>query len=341
MGLSIEARVGAFVLAALVLLAGLALALGGADLSSSGFKLFADFAYAGNLQSGAPVRVSGVRVGHVRRVVLLDPSADPPAAIAERRLGQAASPLVRAELDLDEHVAPMLTRGTQIAVGFQGLVGEPYLELLPGRRDEPPIAATTAMRGIDAPELHRIALDLGAVTEAVGRIAYRATPSRGGEQGEGPAATIAGGYGELGRAFDDLTAAAADLRVILAEARAAVGEGRLSGLVADLRATSDGLARDLPALLGETQAAVERIGALAAAADRAVDGDELAVMVADARRAAHNLAELSERGRILVARVERGEGTLGGLVRDPQVYQDLKDVLRDLKRHPWKLLWRE
>ena len=34
-------------------------------------------------------------------------------------------------------------------------------------------------------------------------------------------------------------------------------------------------------------------------------------------------------------------GTVGGMVTDPEVYDDLKDLLRDLKRNPWKLMWRE
>jgi phospholipid/cholesterol/gamma-HCH transport system substrate-binding protein len=43
----------------------------------------------------------------------------------------------------------------------------------------------------------------------------------------------------------------------------------------------------------------------------------------------------------VVARVRRGEGTVGALLMDEEVYDDLKELLRDLKHNPWKFFWRE
>jgi len=43
----------------------------------------------------------------------------------------------------------------------------------------------------------------------------------------------------------------------------------------------------------------------------------------------------------VVARVRRGEGTVGALLIDEEVYDDLKELLRDLKHNPWKFFWRE
>jgi phospholipid/cholesterol/gamma-HCH transport system substrate-binding protein len=39
--------------------------------------------------------------------------------------------------------------------------------------------------------------------------------------------------------------------------------------------------------------------------------------------------------------VSTGRGTIGQLIIDQEIYDDLKEMLRDLKRHPWKMLWRE
>ena len=36
-----------------------------------------------------------------------------------------------------------------------------------------------------------------------------------------------------------------------------------------------------------------------------------------------------------------GRGTIGQLIVDQEIYDDLKEMLRDLKRHPWKMLWKE
>lgn len=39
--------------------------------------------------------------------------------------------------------------------------------------------------------------------------------------------------------------------------------------------------------------------------------------------------------------VRRGKGTLGALLTDREVYDDIRELLLDLKRNPWKVLWKE
>ncbi len=36
-----------------------------------------------------------------------------------------------------------------------------------------------------------------------------------------------------------------------------------------------------------------------------------------------------------------GRGTIGGLYLDPKVYEDLRALLDDLKKHPWKMFWKD
>ena len=45
--------------------------------------------------------------------------------------------------------------------------------------------------------------------------------------------------------------------------------------------------------------------------------------------------------QLLLGDVKRGKGTVGALMTDQQVYDDLKELTRDLKRNPWKFFWKE
>ena len=45
--------------------------------------------------------------------------------------------------------------------------------------------------------------------------------------------------------------------------------------------------------------------------------------------------------RSVIAHVKGGRGTLGALVMDEALYDDLQEMLRDLKHNPWKFFWRE
>ena len=43
----------------------------------------------------------------------------------------------------------------------------------------------------------------------------------------------------------------------------------------------------------------------------------------------------------VVSQVRRGRGTAGALVMDREIYEDVKEMVRDLKRNPWKFFWKE
>ena len=43
----------------------------------------------------------------------------------------------------------------------------------------------------------------------------------------------------------------------------------------------------------------------------------------------------------MVGNVRHGKGTAGALLVEPQIYDDLKELARDLKRNPWKFFWKE
>ena len=51
-----------------------------------------------------------------------------------------------------------------------------------------------------------------------------------------------------------------------------------------------------------------------------------------------NLAELSNSVKVVVDRLEKGEGTIGKLLVEDKIYRDLEAFVEDIKKHPWKLL---
>ena len=41
-----------------------------------------------------------------------------------------------------------------------------------------------------------------------------------------------------------------------------------------------------------------------------------------------------------MANVKEGEGTVGKLFYDDSIYHNIEEMFGDLKKHPWKLLYR-
>ena len=66
------------------------------------------------------------------------------------------------------------------------------------------------------------------------------------------------------------------------------------------------------------------------------------------KKALADVAELAARANAMtadaqqiVAHVKKGEGTVGALVMDEAVYDDVQEMVRDLKHNPWKFLWKQ
>jgi phospholipid/cholesterol/gamma-HCH transport system substrate-binding protein len=346
----IEARVGIFVIAAVLVLVGFVLMLGDFSLQP-GYQVFADYAYAGGLQAGAPVKLSGVRVGRVAEIELLTRQVTPGPAAGVPELGREEAPRVRARLILDNEAKPLVTPDVRFYIGMQGLIGEAYVELDPGRDNlqEVPLGEGASVRGVDAPRLHVVALQVSAIVNTLGAIAgieHEVGLKKLSESLTAFMDTVGGiakeRRGELSQAVADSAGVAADLKVVSAKLRAALEDGdSLRNLLRDGSATAGLLRRDLPVLMERASSSLAAIDKLSAKVAAAAGEADVAELVKELKTTLDNLNQVTLDARKVMDTIRRGQGSIGGMVTDPQVYDDLKDFLRDLKKNPWKLLWRE
>ncbi len=108
--------VGLFVLVGLGSLAYLALQVGGIEgQGEGGLEVSAEFAEIGGLKVRAPVVISGVKVGRVKRVEL--------------------TPELRARVVLDVDAKFELPVDTSAAIRTEGLLGQQFVALEPGAED--------------------------------------------------------------------------------------------------------------------------------------------------------------------------------------------------------------
>src|SRR5207247_1712594 len=98
---------------------------------------------------------------------------------------------------------------------------------------------------------------------------------------------------------------------------------------------------EVPALLSRAKSTLATVESLAGKANQAVEQQDIEKMVKEIRVSVDNVRQLTDDALRVMETIRRGQGTVGGLVTDPQIYDDLKEMLRDLKRHPWKFLWRD
>lgn len=332
----LEIKVGALILAAVAGALGLLWLMGEITLGSFA-RIAVEFGHTGNVVEGAPVKLGGVKVGRVDRIVL---SPD--------RRDDAGEPLpVRMELSVDPKVTRALREDAAVTVATMGPLGEPYLELYTGSARAAPFPPDKVIRGLDAPKLDLVANRLSNFLESASRVLEddpRAL-SKLVTGVSGLAHTVDEVLTEnrdgLGTLTAELAAAARDLKQLSHIARAQLEPGGKGAQLLDDAAQSASVMREqLPRL---SEDAAKALGGLAALAGPLTpeDGKKVKAAIERYTAAGQKLEALATRGDLLLTRLEAGQGTAGAMIKDPQLYQDLKDLIRDLRKHPWKMLWKD
>lgn len=113
----VEARVGIFVFIALAILVYFVWHIGDFNLFISGYDLKVVFGFANGLKINAPVRVAGVDAGEVRNI---------------RIFYDLQTQKTRVEVSFWVKNDTKIPRDSQVMINTLGLLGEKYLEVIPG-----------------------------------------------------------------------------------------------------------------------------------------------------------------------------------------------------------------
>jgi phospholipid/cholesterol/gamma-HCH transport system substrate-binding protein len=284
-------KVGIFMTIALLVLAWLIIRVEDFRLfGERGVRVEALFDTVTGLDDRSAVRIAGVRVGRVDGIDLED--------------NQAVVGIL-----LDEPL--LLTRGTRARIASLGLLGDKYVELVPGPRDAPPLAEDARIPGTTAPGFDEVLGSFADFGTSMEKLAGQLT---GELELEGP----------MGRMVFNLEATTGELRQLVAANRA-----QLDATIANFQQVSATLAAELPRISGELQAVLADIGVVTRDIGGVVGENREAV-----RASLHNVEELTlslragvENLNQVSARLARGEGTLGKLLTSEELHDQLVGTL--------------
>jgi phospholipid/cholesterol/gamma-HCH transport system substrate-binding protein len=335
---SIEVKVGILILTAAGLLAAFILIMGGINFQPT-YSLSVDFDNPGGLQTGAPVKIAGVKVGkiseiHFRGGIVND---------AGKR-----EPLVRLKVDIEKRYQKSLHDNARFYVTTQGVLGEQFLAIEPGSNDRPVLPENAVVRGLDPPRLDMLLAE-GYELLNTTVSAMRENKTEIGEAFDGLRRTLRGTgqfFENNGARLDRITANVEQITVdgddlVRGAKQKYVDNPQIDRIVTNVDTVTSHAARDAPPLLADARETMTNAKRLSATL-----GEEK--QQAKIKQAVDDVAEIASRAKVattnaeaIVAHVRRGKGTVGAVVMDEQLYDDLQELVRDLKHNPWKFLWRE
>ena len=331
----LELKVGALILAAVAGAFALLVMMGELTFSS-GQAVVVDFSHTGNVVKNAPVKLAGVVVGKVDAIELLPTRRDSLGAPLPVKMTLTVSPVA----------AEALRSDVGVTVSSVGPLGEAYLELWPGSAAAPH-DAKAAIRGTDSPRIDVVSNKLATFLEAASKV-LESDPEALTKlvRGVGGLSSTVDGVltenrDDLRTLAQELSVAAKDLRALASTARTQLEPGGKANALLDDAAFTAKLARtDLPELSKQASIALGGLARVSAPLTEE-DGQRLKAMIAKYQAAGEKLDTLSTRADRLLARLEAGEGSVGAALKDPAVYDELKTLLTDVRKNPWKLLWKE
>ena len=242
-------------------------------------KVTVQFGNVAGLDEKTAVRVAGVSVGKVSKIRLVEGKA-----------------LV--DVDLDPDVA--LRQGASASIESRGLLGEKYVELVPGPFGAAPLPDNAVIVGgvpVSFDEITKLARDIEVDIKS---ITTSLKESIGGPEGEERLADIV-----------------QNMRLISQEVRAMVETNRVGvdATIANFRAFSSAM-NDL----------VARVDSIVASNEGNVSGG-----LSNIREISEKLQTTTDNLNQITGRIREGEGTVGKLVQTDETHKNLNDALVAVK----------
>ena len=291
----------------LALLAVIVLGSGRGPMRPETYRLYVQLEDAGGLRVGSPVEVLGSPAGQVVDVTILPPPTPGAPGRAPAPPGRGD---IRIELSVEERFRNHITESSRAQLATLGMGGERYVKIVAGDVREPSMEAGSVIPTVASVDLDLVLAQAGRAGNEIQEIAYLGTELQN---------KVASGAGTAGKLMDE-DALLYD-RIYRFEDHAQSflealdhGRGVIPGWRSDgrFKANVEGLRSDV-AFLSDSSVALEDWS----------DPAELRQAIGELRGAAAALS----------AKLDSGQGTLGRLAHDQELFLQIRVLqlgLRDL-----------
>jgi len=376
--LSTQFKVGLFIFLGLVIFFVFVFSQG-KILRGRGYELKIVFTNVGGLDPGAPVRVSGYRVGEVKNIAL-SLEQDRPKIIVSIRI----NPEIR------------LGRHSKFTVRSYGIIGEKYMEILPtGLNDLPLIEPGETLKGEDPlpverflstgedilKNLNTLLISLNKITADEKLKAELRQVVKGANDVMGKAQITLNNFNLLA---SNWTKTSSEINELVSEVRPEVkgliqnvnsttkeintivasNKDKINHIVSNLESSTTKLDSTFSDVSDKIRTAgdsfvrtsdkindfVEKIQTQGLFADIISDtqiANEIRSTIKSLQQTSKDidiafikLNYVSEQIAGVISDIRSGKGTIGKLVAKDELYNQVFEMVQDLKAHPWKLLFR-
>ena len=343
---AIEVKVGALVLFGVALLAAFVFVLGDFSLGD-GFEFYVEFENSGGLKPGADVAIAGINVGGVETLRF----------IQDKNKKDAAPVGVRVKIRVDKEYAEAIRENSEFFITTRGVLGEPYIEIVTTDFAEPSIKVGAVLMGVEPPrmdiiiskatKLLTVANDLLSNPEIQTKDLIKNTASLMKNLNE----FMVANRGDLDETVGHVKTTTKEASLLLGSLNVAVGDGTpIHQTIYDLQSTArssrriaSSVAGKIDPLMNDFSVTAKNAKTLTESTDRIIvqNEEKLLKSIDNLHESSEKIAKLSGTADKMMNEMAAGKGTVGALINDEEIYDDMKELLKTIKQRPWKMIWKE
>ncbi len=307
-----EAKVGIFVLIGIILLVYMSLRVGGIQFGrAEGYEVYIRFESAAGLDNDASVRVAGVEIGRVKGIVLQNNKA---------KVVLRINPDVKIGKDF---TAVLKTKG---------LLGERYVELIPGSPNAPSLEAGGEITRVTTyTDLDKLISILSDAATDIKKVSESLSNALGGREGQATLKNIVTNIEEITERLNNVVKR---------------NDEKFARIVNNFELFSKILKEQGPEITGGLKAVADNLNQLIAENKEPLrDGiDNLRTATAKLGETMETINRLAknvepkiddsvETIKSIVNKVDKGEGTLGKLVNDTTIHDSFNKTLTGINSY--------
>lgn len=127
---------------------------------------------------------------------------------------------------------------------------------------------------------------------------------------------------------------------LVAGANRTVNGPQVQRIIRNVDHTMASVSRDIDPILADARSITHKV-------DNLLDmlgpqqQQEIQSILHDGSEVMARVDTITQDAQSIVTHIREGRGTVGAMLMDEQLYDDVQEMVRDLKHNPWKLFWRE